>query len=318
MSDTKSKKDLLDDSKTEDNLDKTSIVTSDTFKIRLAQAGDAPPCLVLLVGPAANIGRQWPVEDTDRIIGRSINSHIFVDDKSMSKSHAKLSLISGDVNLMDLESTNYTIINGKRLDPLRPVKLRNNDQIKCGNIIFKFLEKGNIETVSVAETFDRGSVDQLTQIHNKGALMAKGPEFFKKSGLLGVPYSVITFDIDHFKKVNDTHGHTAGDFILTELAHIIKSGLIRENDFFARSGGEEFSLLLLGNKISQSQDIAERIRSTIENHTFNFEGINIPITVSLGGSLKVPGDIQWENIFERADKALYESKNNGRNQVNFQ
>src|ERR1035437_108545 len=84
--------------------DKTSVMQSDTFKLRLAQAGQAPPSIVLLVGPANSVGRQWPIEDTDRIIGRAPTAHIFVDDKSVSKFHAKLVMAGGDVSVIDLES----------------------------------------------------------------------------------------------------------------------------------------------------------------------------------------------------------------------
>lgn len=295
--------------------DKTSVVPSDTFKVRLAQAGAAPPSLVMLVGPATNVGRQWAIEDTDRILGRSANAHIYVDDRSVSKSHAKLVLSGGDVSVIDLESTNKTIVNGQIITPLTPVRLRNNDQVKTGNVIFKFLERGNIESVSAAQTFDRGLIDGLTGINNKGSLMDHAPGAFKKAELLGVPLSVITFDIDHFKKVNDTYGHPAGDYVLKEIAKVVKTRLIRENDFYARSGGEEFVLMLLGSNLNQASEVASRIRLTIQNHPFVFEGTKIPVTISSGVASKTPLDKDWTTIFERADKALYQSKGAGRNRV---
>ena len=298
-----------------DFADKTSIMQSDTFKLRLAEAGKAPPSLVLLVGPASSVGRQWPLEDTDRIIGRSPNAHIYVDDKSVSKSHAKVMLQGGDVTMMDLESTNKTVINGKLVTPLSPIKLSNNDQIKCGNVIFKFLEQGNLETVASAQTYGRSQTDALTGIANRGALNIKGPEAYKRSGLLGIPLSLIAFDIDHFKKVNDTYGHPAGDYVLKEIARVIGTRLIRGNDFFSRTGGEEFTLLLLGSNLRTAEEVAERIRQTIEAHQFNFEGTDIPITISAGVAIKNEQDPNWEAVYERADKALYHSKNTGRNRV---
>lgn len=308
---------MSDDNEDEntDFADKTSIMQSDTFKLRLAEAGKAPPSLVLLVGPASSVGRQWPLEDTDRIIGRSPNAHIYVDDKSVSKSHAKVLLEGGDVSLMDLESTNKTVINGRLMTPLSPIRLANNDQIKCGNVIFKFLEQGNLETVASAQTYGRSQTDALTGIANRGALDLKAPEAFKRSGLLGIPLSLIAFDIDHFKKVNDTHGHPAGDFILQEIARVIGTRLIRGNDFFSRTGGEEFTLVLLGSNLQTAEEVGERIRQTIESHNFIFEGQEIPITISAGVAIKTEADSGWEMIYERADKALYHSKNSGRNQV---
>lgn len=298
--------------------DKTSVVQSDTFKVRIAQADQAPPCLVLLVGPANQVGRQWPVDNTGYIIGRAVGNHVQIEDRSMSKSHAKLVLVGGEVSIIDLESTNKTVVNGQVIDPLKPVKLKNNDQVKTGNIIFKFLEKGNIETVSVAQTFDRGLTDALTGIANRGALNAQGAEMFNKSRLLGAPLSVIVFDIDYFKNTNDTHGHQAGDYILKELARVVKSTLIRGNDVFARYGGEEFCLLLLGSSQKQVEDIGERIRKTIQDHKFEFEGVSIPVTISVGISSINDKDQGWGDVFSRADKALYQSKNNGRNQVSVE
>ncbi len=306
---------MTDNDDEKDISDKTSILQSDTFKLRLAQAGQAPPSVVLLVGPAHSVGRQWPIEDSDRIIGRSPNAHVYVDDRSVSKSHAKIILGGGDVSIVDLESTNKTVVNGKTLQPLVAVRLRNNDQIKTGNVIFKFLERGNVETVGFAQTYDRSQRDPLTGIANRAGINFKGPESFKRSNLLGIPLSIIAFDIDFFKKVNDTYGHLAGDYVLTEIASIISNKLIRENDFFARTGGEEFCLLLLGSTLKVASEVAERIRATIESHPFIFEGKNIPVTISSGVSLKAESDTDWEQTFERADKALYVSKNSGRNRV---
>ena len=269
----------------------------------------------MLVGPSSYIGRQWELEDTNRIIGRSELAHICVEDRSVSKSHAKITVASGEVSIIDLKSTNKTIINGDIIDPLVPRKLKNNDQVKTGNVIFKFLAKGNLETLSAAETFDRTQIDALTGIYNKGALDVKGGEFFRRAELLAAPLSLITFDIDHFKKVNDTYGHAAGDYILKEVVSEIRNKLIRDNDFFSRSGGEEFCLLILGGEKKQASDIAERIRTTIGNHNFKYQDKEIPITISAGVSTRHPKDSSWKDIFQRADKGLYDSKKGGRNKV---
>lgn len=300
----------------EEALDKTSVVPSDTFRMRVAQAGQAPPALVLLVGPANSVGRQWSLDDTDKILGRSESSDISIPDPSISKSHAKFVIVGGDVSIIDLESTNKTVVNGEQLAPLTAKKLSNNDQVKTGNVIFKFLERGNIETVSAAQTFGRAMTDALTGINNKGALDQKAEEWFRKSDLLDAPLSLITFDIDFFKKVNDTYGHAAGDYVLQELTRVVKTKLIRENDFFARTGGEEFCLLLLGSSVKTAADIAERIRKTIEEHNFNYQGTGLPITISVGVSQKIAIDKEFETLFTRADEALYKSKRSGRNQVN--
>lgn len=295
--------------------DKTSVIASDTFRLRMEEATREPACLVLLVGPPPLIGKQWKITGSDIIIGRAVNSPIYIDDRSVSKSHAKIVLEGFTVSVIDLESTNKTVVNGNPVPPLVPVRLTNNDQIRFGNVILKYLEEGNIETVSAKDTYDKTQKDPLTGIHNKGALLAFGPEALKRSEILQFPLSLMIFDIDHFKKVNDTYGHAAGDFILRELAQLIGNRMIRTDDFFARFGGEEFVIVLHGNTLVRAVEIAERIRHTIENHKFAYQGAQIPVTISLGVTARANSAQSWDELFARADEALYQSKEQGRNRV---
>lgn len=297
-----------------DQLEKTSVVQSDTFKGRLQAASDAPPVLVILVGPQGYVGKQFAITKTDLVIGRSVECDIFIDDKSLSRSHAKLVLQATDVAIVDLGSTNKTVVNVQTLPPLAPCILKNNDQIKTGNIVFKFLERGQLETIAHKENFDKANKDALTGAYSKGALLEKGPEAIKRSEILAEALSVVTFDIDHFKKINDSHGHPGGDYVLRELSKTIMTRLVRANDYFARFGGEEFVLILSGSTIQQAMEIAERIRQTIQMTKFEYEGKLIPVTVSIGVSQKNAGE-EWDSLYDRADKALYASKQSGRNRV---
>lgn len=300
-----------------DDLEKTSVLTSETLKITLESANKSPATLVLLVGPASSIGKQWQLSGQDLVIGRSPSNKVFIDDRSVSKSHAKFVLAGNDTLIMDLESTNKTVVNSQTIPPLTTVKLKNNDQVKVGNVIFKFLEKGNIEAISAKKAFDRSQLDAMTGAYNKGALLAYIPEALKRSDLIKMPLSLIVFDIDHFKKVNDTYGHAPGDYVIKEIARLVKDKLIRNEDFFARFGGEEFVLILSATDVAISGSVAERVRATIEAHTFEYEGTKIPITVSAGVSVRQPGGLGWDELFEKADAALYKSKNRGRNQVSI-
>jgi two-component system cell cycle response regulator len=297
------------------NEEKTSVVQGDTFRVRMEKAGEAPPCLIMLEGPAGYVGRQWPIDKTDILIGRSMNSNIFIDDRSVSKSHAKLSISGGEIYLVDLESTNRTVVNDDTIPPLVPIRLANNDQIKTGNVLFKFLERGSIEAVAMEQLQTKSEKDPLTGIYNRGALISKGSEAFKRAKLLKVPLSIAVFDIDHFKKVNDTYLHAAGDFVLKEIASVVQNKLIRLDDVLARYGGEEFVVLLFGSNIAQAMEIGERLRATIENHAFIYEGTRLPITISVGVSAKSPEMSKWEELFHMADQAMYASKKAGRNRV---
>ena len=295
--------------------EKTAVVKGDTFRVRMEQASRTPPVLVMLEGPAGYVGKQWPLDKGDLIIGRSMTSSIFVDDRSVSKSHAKISITAGDVYILDLESTNRTVVNSDTVPSLVPLKLANNDQIKTGNVLFKFLEGGSMEAHAMEHLQTKSEKDPLTGAFNKGALNMRGAESFKRAKLLKVPMTIAVFDIDHFKKVNDTYGHPAGDYVLKELAQVIGTKLIRLDDFFARYGGEEFVVVLFGSNLVQGAEIGERFRATLEGHPFKFQGASLPITISVGVATIEPDMTTWEELFSKADAALYTSKRTGRNKV---
>ncbi len=294
--------------------DKTSIVASETFKGKLRAADEAPPAVIVLVGPTGYVGKQWQLTKTDFTIGRSVECEIYISDGSLSRSHAKFVVVGTEISILDLGSTNKTAVNGVPLTPLSAKRLANNDQIKAGNIIFKFLESGSLEAISNQTVFEKAQKDALTSAYSKGALLEKGPEAIKRAEVLSEPMSVITFDIDYFKKVNDTYGHPGGDYVLKELGQLIQNKLVRVNDYFARYGGEEFVIILQATPLKTAQDVAERIRQTVQNHTFNFQDKTIPLTISIGVAERSATD-SWDQVYNKADKALYFSKQNGRNRV---
>jgi len=304
---------MVDNEDTNEIAEKTVIASDTTLKKQMSPAEAAPPVIVVLMGPAGYQGKQWALTD-GFVIGRAVESHVFIDDKSLSRSHARIDLKNSEVTIVDLGSTNKTVVNGTVLPPLAPCILKNNDQVKTGNVIFKFLERGNIEALTAQALFEKANRDALTGIYSKGALIERGPEAIKRSEVLNEPLSVMVFDIDHFKKINDTHGHPCGDYVLKELCRAVNK-LIRSNDFFARYGGEEFVLILSGTPTKTAGEIAERVRHTIQTHDFSFEDKKILVTVSVGVTSKQANEFDWAAIFDRADKALFVSKQNGRNKV---
>lgn len=297
-----------------ETVDKTNIVSSETFKGKMREAGEAPPAVVILVGPQGYVGKQWLLTKPDLTIGRSVESDLYISDGSLSRAHAKFVVAGSDVSIMDLGSTNKTLVNGVPLPPMTLKRLANNDQIKTGNVIFKYLEQGSLEAATNQHVFDRAQKDALTGAFSKGALLEKGPEVIKRAEVLTEPLSVITFDIDHFKKINDSYGHPGGDYVLKELGLLMQMKLVRSNDYFSRYGGEEFVLILQATPIKTANEVAERIRLTVENHPFVFDTKKIKVTISIGVAEKVPTD-NWDSLYNRADKALYQSKQSGRNKV---
>jgi two-component system cell cycle response regulator len=133
----------------------------------------------------------------------------------------------------------------------------------------------------------------------------------------GNPLSLIVFDLDHFKNLNDGYGHDAGDFVLSDMAAIIRSNGVRDQDVFARYGGEEFVILLPKTNLKQAFEIAERLRKLVEGHEFIYDEKRLPVTASIGVADYRQGVATGTDLFKRADEAVYKSKQGGRNQVNF-
>jgi two-component system cell cycle response regulator len=299
-----------------DESEKTSIVASDTFKGKIKAADDAPPALVVLMGPTGYVGKQFALTEPESVIGRSIECQIFIDDRSVSRNHSRINVVGNDVTITDMGSSNKTIVGADRaLEAGESYRLSNNEQIKTGNVIFKFLEQGNLEAITNKELNEKAEKDALTGAFSKGALLEKGPEAIKRSEFLNEELSILVFDLDHFKKINDNYGHAGGDFVLKTLSRIVGTKMVRSMDYFARYGGEEFVIILQGSPIKTALEVAERIRTTIETSAFTFEGKNIPVTISVGVASRLSSEAQWEALFQRADEALYKSKQSGRNRV---
>jgi diguanylate cyclase (GGDEF)-like protein len=299
----------------EDISEKTSMITGDTYSGKLKEAKDSPPALVVLMGPSGYVGKQWPLSRPETIIGRAVESQIYIDDKSVSRNHARIHNVNGVITLLDLGSSNKTVINGQTLTPLTPYTLSDNDQIKAGNVIFKFFEKGNLEALTHQSLNEKVQKDAMTGAYSKGALLERGPEAIKRSEVLNEDLSILVLDLDHFKKINDGYGHAGGDAVLIELGRIVSQKVVRSQDYFARYGGEEFVIILAGSNLAKAVEVGERLRSTIEQSDFMFEGKKIPVTISVGAAQRKESESDWPSLFERADAALYQSKQNGRNKV---
>lgn len=168
------------------------------------------------------------------------------------------------------------------------------------------LEEANTKLKALSKT------DHLTQLNNRGAWEAYLENEFKRSRRAGLICSVVMFDIDHFKKVNDTYGHQAGDEVIRRTSSLLKETM-RTTDIAGRYGGEEFGVILVDTEAENALIFTERLRKRIEAETVRYEAFEINYTISLGIS-EISDDcltyLQW---LEQADKALYVCKESGRN-----
>jgi diguanylate cyclase (GGDEF)-like protein len=156
--------------------------------------------------------------------------------------------------------------------------------------------------------------DVLTKLSNRKQILQTLHSRFEYYQRYKNPFSVLMIDVDHFKNVNDTHGHMAGDMVLSTIGQIFKDTL-RSVDSAGRYGGEEFLVILTDSDKDDARHVAERIRLTIANHTFSYEKRKIPVTVSIGIAKTSIYDRDETSLVNRADQALYAAKNNGRNRV---
>lgn len=157
----------------------------------------------------------------------------------------------------------------------------------------------------------RATLDHLTGLPNRAAYEVRLSEELLKRSRAGGPLAIIVCDVDHFKRINDTYGHTAGDKVLQLLSSTVRRNL-RSNDFISRYGGEEFVALLPGTSADEAMGVAEKLRQKVEACPFNFRGERVTITMSFGVSEFRPLEAP-ETVFERTDQALYKAKESGRN-----
>lgn len=156
--------------------------------------------------------------------------------------------------------------------------------------------------------------DQLTGLYNRRYWFSTFEDEFERSRRYGNPLSVMILDLDHFKEINDTYGHPAGDTVLEAFATILNDTL-RESDVCARYGGEEFAVLLPETNVSSARDTAERIRTYVEEKDFETDAGTISVTVSIGLTEFSDNVPNLDDLLKQADKALYEAKDRGRNRV---
>lgn len=162
----------------------------------------------------------------------------------------------------------------------------------------------------------QGKIDALTNIYNRGYFNIELEKQWEYASRLKLRLSLLLIDVDHFKSINDNHGHLLGDACLVHIAKIINQVGKRETDLAARFGGEEFVLLILENEGDDAAKIAEVLRHKIENSPFQVDGKSFPVTVSIGvASIQPSHKIDSRQLIEYADIALYKAKHQGRNLV---
>lgn len=267
--------------------------------------------IVFLSGPL--MGKIHLLEEKTITIGRGVDVDIPINDLGISRRHISLAFRKGKTTLKDLQSTNGTFVNGQRVNE---IVLRDGDKVQVSSsTILKYAYQDKIENIFHEELYKMAVVDALTGAYNKHYFEERIREEFSYCVRNQVPLSLLMFDLDHFKGVNDTYGHPAGDYVLSHVATLAKS-IIRNEDLIARYGGEEFMILLKTTDSEGALMLSERLRRLIDESDFEFEGKKIHVTVSIGVATLTGKNLAgWEQMVKTADTLLYKSKNAGRNRV---
>jgi two-component system, cell cycle response regulator len=270
-------------------------------------------CLVHIYPSGPTMGCRYPLTDKILVLGRGDDSDIRLTDHSVSRRHALIEPMPEGYYVSDQNSTNGTFVNDRQLDGSR--LLRDGDYLRVGNCLYRYLAGGNIEAEYHEEIYRLTILDGLTQIHNKRYL----DEFLEREVIRSQrhhrPLSVLALDIDRFKSINDCHGHLCGDFLLRELAGLLKDQ-VRQEDLFDRAGGEEFVVVLVETPPEDALAVAERLREAVAEHLFQFESVQLQLTVSIGLACTLGHDLTSPlALRQEADQKLYEAKRAGRNRV---
>jgi diguanylate cyclase (GGDEF)-like protein len=269
-------------------------------------------CLVQIYPAGPTMGVRHTLDESPRVIGRDADCEVCVNESSVSRRHARIQLGADGYYALDLKSTNGTFVNDR---PVNSTRLEDGDYLRVGNCIYRFLAGGNVEADYHEVIYRLTIIDSLTEIHNKRYLMEFLDRELVRAARHQRPLSLVLFDLDHFKKINDNLGHLAGDYTLRELASRIKSN-VRLDELFARYGGEEFAVVLPETTTAGAVQLAERLRVAVCDKPFQFEGDTFTVTISLGVATTLGREgMKAAELIHLADGRLYQAKNDGRNRV---
>lgn len=282
-------------------------------RVRGAEDRSAEPSLLALITYAGEgLGTVFPLPEGDHRIGRAAECRLQLNDSEASRVHARLTVLGERATVEDLGSTNGTRVNERAIEGA--TELRPGDRLAIGAHILKLVVLDELEREFHRSLVEAGTRDPLTGLANRGAIMRELENRFGLSRRYGRPMGLVIVDLDHFKIVNDTRGHAAGDEVLRAFAATVAAQL-REPDLAGRIGGEEFLLLLPETDLEGAAVVAERLRLAVASMVPGGAAQGLACTCSLGAAQAEGRDKSAGEVLARADAALYRAKGSGRNRV---
>jgi diguanylate cyclase (GGDEF)-like protein len=270
---------------------------------------------VLVCIQGLEVGKPFELVLTETFVGRAPGCGLVLPDSQVSRRHAVIRWMSGYHTVEDLKSANGTFIGGARVTQRR---LSPGDVIQFGSgFAYRYTTMDATEQKLMEQLYEQSVLDPLTKAHNReyfGTVFSNELERIRK--LEGCT-TLLLLDIDHFKRINDEHGHPAGDAVLIEFVERIRAEL-GLSDVLCRYGGEEFAVIVRGGELTEAARLAERIRLAIGTRPFDIGSSSINVTVSIGcasTTCSKQDDVTPETIIALADRRLYVAKETGRNRV---
>jgi two-component system cell cycle response regulator len=292
----------------------------DTTATNLAELTDASlqvdskrrACITVLSG--SSTGQVYKLIRGTNVLGRAHDAQLRILDDGVSRHHAVIRLDGEIVQVEDLGSRNGSYLNGQRITSA--MSLKEGDKVQIGRTtVLRFAFHDELDESFHENLLSSALRDPLTKLFNKRYLMDRLDSELKFSKRHETAVSVLMLDLDHFKKINDGHGHLAGDAVLSQLANVLVRA-VRNEDVVARFGGEEFVIILRAISIELAVALGERLRRLVETTVFQYQSKILEVTVSVGaaGFPSTRADTV-EQLLEAGDQALYRAKNAGRNRV---
>lgn len=268
----------------------------------------------VIVYDGDEIGAVYSLTRDETVFGRVPDCDVVLAEEKVSRRHAlirRTGTAPDDFELVDLNSTNGTFLNG---EPITRAAVRDGDKISIGGSTLKFALLDEQDLSFQAKVIEMIHVDDLTGLLTKRSLFRALEKELVRAERYERPVSVLMMDLDHFKTVNDTHGHLVGSHCLAQVGQVIREST-RSVDVNGRYGGEEFVSFLPETDIDEAAVVADRIREALDSRWFRRGETLYQVRISIGVSVYPEHGETVEQLVHAADVALYRAKGAGRNRV---
>lgn len=282
---------------------------------RVSDTGPRPRIPLFVVVNGVQRGRPFVLDHPSTTVGRGATCDVSLHGRGISRIHLRLEwhTETRTVTVEDSASTNGIFVDGQRI---QKQVLREGDVVYLGPETAIRLEfSADTDALLRVRQYQNSIVDDLTGIHNRRYLMSSLEHELAFARRHDQRLCLLLVDIDYFKRVNDEHGHQVGDVVIQQIAAMV-ADCLRDEDNFARLGGEEFAVVSRGLTLENAVLLAERLRAKVDSSRFGLQDVPLSCSVSIGGAMMDAGQ-EWDvsAFIKRADENLYQAKNRGRNRV---